>query len=69
MSSYLVLLILEFFFARLGKLPNGLDSNVTKPTILLTKPSVFYYFANISCYLVSINFIIIIIKKLYFFVI
>ena len=44
---YLVLLILEFFLARLAMLPYGLDSNVTKlPANLLTKPSVFYYFDN-----------------------
>ena len=48
MSNYLVvLLILEFLFARLATLPYGLDSNVTKlPANLLTKMSVFYYFAN-----------------------
>ena len=47
MSPYLVLLILEFFLARLAILPNWLDSNATKLLAnLLTKPSVFYYFAN-----------------------
>ena len=30
MSPYLVLLILEFFHARLATLPHGLDSNVTQ---------------------------------------
>ena len=36
--------------ARLATLPYGLDSNVTKLLAnLLTKPSVFYYFAN--CFL------------------
>ena len=46
-SLYLVpLLILEFFLARLAGLPDG-NSNVTKLLAnLLTKPSVFYYFAN-----------------------
>ena len=45
--SHLVLLILEFFPVRLAMLPYGLDSNVTKLLAnLLTKPSVFYYFAN-----------------------
>ena len=43
MSPYLVLLILEFFPARLATLPYGLDSNVTQLLAnLLTKPSVFY---------------------------
>ena len=47
MSIYLVLLILEFFPARLAKLPYGLESNVTQLLAnLLTKPSVFYYFTN-----------------------
>ena len=48
MSPYLVLLlILDFFSARLATLPYGLDSNVTKLLAnVLTKPSVFYYFAN-----------------------
>ena len=37
-----LLLILEFFPARLAMLPYGLDSKVTKPQAnLLTKPSVF----------------------------
>ena len=46
-SLYLVpLLILEFFLARLAGLTDG-NSNVTKlQANLLTKPSVFYYFAN-----------------------
>ena len=46
---YLVLLrILEFFPARLATLPYGPDSNVTKllANLLITKPSVFYYFAD-----------------------
>ena len=44
MSPYLVALILEFFPARLAKLPY---SNVTQLLDnLLTMPSVFYYFAN-----------------------
>ena len=47
MSPYLFVLILEFFPARLAMLPYGFDSNVTKLLAnLLTKPSVFYYFAN-----------------------
>ena len=52
MSPYLVLpLILYLFPARLATLPYGLDSNVTKLlTNLLTKPSVFYYFANCILY-------------------
>ena len=47
MSPYLVLLILEFFPARLAMLPSGLDSNVTKlKANLLTKPSAFNYLAH-----------------------
>ena len=42
-----LLLILEFYLARLAMLPYGLDLNVTKfQANLLTKPSVFYYFTN-----------------------
>ena len=56
MSPYLVLLILEFFPARLARLPHGLDSNVTKLLAnLLTKSSVFYYLPIVSCNLVSIK--------------
>ena len=63
MSPYLViLLILEFFPARLATLSHGLDSNVTQLLAnLLTKPSVFYYLPIVSCNLVSIKIIIIII--------
>ena len=48
MSPYLVLLLsLEFFPVRLATLPYGLDSTVTKLLANpLTKPSVFYYYAN-----------------------
>ena len=48
MSPYLIfLLILDFIPVRLATLPYGLDSNVTQLLAnLLTKPSVFYYFAN-----------------------
>ena len=59
MSPYLVLLILEFFSARLAMLPLGLDSNVAQLLAnLLTKPSVFYYLPIVSCNLVSIKIII-----------
>ena len=60
MSPYLVLLILDFFPARLATLPyNGLDSNVTQLLAnLLTKPSVFYYLLIISCNLVSIKLLL-----------
>ena len=62
MSSYLVVFpILDFFPTPLASLLYGLDSNVAKLLAnLLTKPSVFYYFAN--CILEScVNKIIIII--------
>ena len=51
MSPYLVLLlILDVSYARIAMLSYGLDSNVTKLLAnLLTKPSVFYDFAN--CFL------------------
>ena len=66
MSPYLVLLILEFFPARLPTLPYGLDSNVTQLLAnLLTKPCVFYYFANcilLSCFNKNCIIIIIIIS-------
>ena len=56
LSPYLVLLILEFFPARLAMLPYGSDSNVTGLLgNLLTKPSVFYYLPIVSCNLVSIK--------------
>ena len=60
MSPYLVLLILEFFPARLATLPDAwLDSNVTKQLAnLLTKPSVFYYLPIVSCNLVSIKLLL-----------
>ena len=59
MSPYLVLLILEFFPARLATLPYGLDSNVTQLLAnLLTKPSVFYYLPSVSCNLVSIKLLL-----------
>ena len=49
MSPYLVLLILEFFPARLATLTYGLDSNVTQLLAnMLTKPSVFYYLPIVS---------------------
>ena len=55
MSPYLVLLILEFFPARLATLPYGLDSNDTKLLAnMLTKPSVFYYLPIVPCNLVSL---------------
>ena len=61
MSSFLVILILEFFSARLATQPYGLDSNVTKLLAnLLTEPSVFYHLPIVSCNLVSIKIIIII---------
>ena len=61
MSHYLVLLILEFFLARLATLHHGLDSNVTQLLAnLLTKPSAFYYLQIVPCIIV----IIIIIKLL-----
>ena len=45
MFPNLVLLILEFFPARIGMLPNELDSNVIQLLAnLLTKAFVFYYF-------------------------
>ena len=60
MSPYL-LLIFDFLPARLATLPYGLDSIVTQLLAnLLTKPSVFYYFANCILYLVSKKNIIII---------
>ena len=56
MSPYLVLLILEFFTARLATLPYGLASNVTQlPANLLTKTSIFYHLPIVSCNLVSIK--------------
>ena len=55
MFPYLVLSLTKFFLGRLATLPYGLDSNVTQLlVILLTKPSVFYYFVLIvSCNLVA----------------
>ena len=52
MSPYLVLLlILEFFLARLAMLPYRLDSNITKLLAnLLTRLSIFYYFENFILY-------------------
>ena len=59
MSPYLVLLILDFFPARLATLPYGLYSNVTQLRAnLLTKPSVFYYLPIVSCSLVSIKLLL-----------
>ena len=59
MSPYLVLLILEFFSARLATLPHGLDSNVTQLLAnRLTKPSVFYYLPIVPCNLVSIKLLL-----------
>ena len=60
MSHYLVLLILEFFPARLATLPDGLDSIVTQLLAnMLTKPPVYYYLPIVPCNLVSIKIIII----------
>ena len=57
MSLYLVLVILEFFPARLATLPHGLDANITQLLAnLLTKPSVVYYLLIVFCNLVSINY-------------
>ena len=59
MSPYLVLLILEFFPARLAPLPYVLDSNVTQLLAnLLTKPSEFYYLPIVPCNLVSIKLLL-----------
>ena len=59
MSPYLALLILEFFPARLGRLPHGLDSNVSQLLAnLLTNPSVFYYLPIVSYNLVSIKLLV-----------
>ena len=56
MSPYLVLLILEFFAARLAVLHYGLDSNVTQLLAkLFTKPSVFYYLPIVSCNLFPVK--------------
>ena len=67
MSPYLVLLlILEFFPARLATLPYRLDSYVTKLLAnLLTKQSVFIILAIVFCNLVSIKNIIIIIINVF----
>ena len=66
MSHYLVLLILEFFPARLATLPYGLDSNVTLLLAnMLTKPSVFYYLPIVSCYLVSIKLLLLLLLLLF----
>ena len=64
MSHYLVLpLILEFLPARLATLPYGLDSNVTKLLAnMLTKGSVFYYFADNFCNLVSIKLLLLLLS-------
>ena len=59
MFPYLVLLILEFFSARLATLSYGLDSNVTQlPANLLTKRSAFYYLPIVSCNIISIKLLI-----------
>ena len=64
MSHFLVLLILEFFPARLAALPYVLDSNVTQLlSNLLTKPSVFYYLSIVSCNLVVIKLLLLFIYK------
>ena len=66
MYFYLVLLILEFFPARLATLPYGLDSNVTQLLAnLLTKPSVFYYLSLVPCNLVSIKLLLLLLLLLY----
>ena len=65
MSPYLVLLILEFFSARLAMLPFGLDSNVTQLLAnLLTKPSVVYYLPILSFNLVSIKLLLLLLLLL-----
>ena len=65
MTPYLVLLILDFFPARLAMLPNGLDSNVTQLLAnLLTKPSEFYYLPIVSCNLVSIKLLLLLLLLL-----
>ena len=65
MSLYLVLLILEFFHARLARIPYGLDSNVTQLLAnLLTKPSVFYYLPIVSCNLVLIKLLLLLLLLL-----
>ena len=67
MSTYLVLLILEFFPARLAMLPYWLDSNVTQLLAnLLTKPSVFYNLPIVSCNLVSLKLLLLLLlRKMY----
>ena len=56
MSPYLVILILEFFPARLATQPHWLDLNTTQLLAnLLPKPSVFYYLSIVPCNLVSIK--------------
>ena len=66
MSPYLVLLILEFFPARLAMLPYGRDSNVTQLlATLLTKLSVFYYLSIVSCNLVSIKLLLLLLLYKY----
>ena len=65
MSPYLVLLILEFFPARLARLLYGLDSNVTQLLAnLLTEPSVFYYLPIVPCNLVSIKLLLLLLLLL-----
>ena len=64
MSPYL-LLILEFFPARLATLPYGQDLNVAQQVAdLLTKPSVFYYLSIVSCNLVSIKLLLLLLLLL-----
>ena len=70
MSPYLVLLlILDFFPARLIVLPGGLHSNVTKQLAMqlinqaqIIKTIIFIIFTIVSCNIVSIKNIIIIIN-------
>ena len=67
MSPYLVLLlILEFFPARLATLPYGLDSNVTKLLANLLKPCYLYFIILpiVSCELGSIKIIILLLLLL-----
>ena len=65
MSPYLVLLVLEFFPARLATRPYGLDPNVTQLLVnLLTKPSVFYYLPIVSCNLVSTKLLLLLLLLL-----
>ena len=64
MSIYLVILILDFFPARLAAIPYGLDLNITQLLAnLLTKQFVFYYLPIVSCNLVSIKLLLLLLLK------